>query len=224
MNTTTRHPIRNTTLALATLAALSFSGLAVAQSAPPVTGGASGPVPVRAEATVQRDVNQQKRIESGLQSGSLTTREAGALEREEAKVNHDQKAAMKDGKITAAEQARLKAEQDKVSKDIHTAKTNGVNGDPLSGSSQRMQGAVQRDVNQQQRVEAGLKDGSLTKREAAKLEGGQAHDERVQARAARNGHVGAGEAGAMNRAENHQSARIHGMRHNGQTRGASAPK
>ena len=32
---------------------------------------------------VQRDVNQQKRIEQGLQSGQLNTKEAGKLEREE---------------------------------------------------------------------------------------------------------------------------------------------
>ena len=36
--------------------------------------------------TVQRDVNQQQRIEQGLQSGQLNTREAGRLENEEARV------------------------------------------------------------------------------------------------------------------------------------------
>ena len=39
--------------------------------------------------TVQRDVNQQQRIEQGLQSGQLNTREASRLEREEAKVERD---------------------------------------------------------------------------------------------------------------------------------------
>ena len=33
--------------------------------------------------TVQRDANQQQRIEQGLQSGSLSTREAAKLEKEE---------------------------------------------------------------------------------------------------------------------------------------------
>ena len=33
--------------------------------------------------TVQRDVNQQQRIEQGLQSGQLTTREASRLEGED---------------------------------------------------------------------------------------------------------------------------------------------
>ncbi|TMH99296.1 MAG: hypothetical protein E6H43_14400, partial [Betaproteobacteria bacterium] len=40
--------------------------------------------------TVQRDVNQQERIEQGLKSGQLTTREAARLEGEEAKVERDQ--------------------------------------------------------------------------------------------------------------------------------------
>src|SRR6267142_1028111 len=37
--------------------------------------------------TVQRDVNQEKRIEQGLQDGKITTREAAILERDESKVD-----------------------------------------------------------------------------------------------------------------------------------------
>ena len=44
--------------------------------------------------TIQRDVNQQQRIEQGLQSGQLTTREAARLESEEARVERDQSRAM----------------------------------------------------------------------------------------------------------------------------------
>ena len=63
--------------------------------------------------TVQRDINQQQRIEQGLQSGALNTREASALEREESRVNQLQTQALKDGKITPAEQAQAqcRAEQ-----------------------------------------------------------------------------------------------------------------
>ena len=35
--------------------------------------------------TVQRDVNQQTRIENGLKDGSLSTKEAGRLERNKAR-------------------------------------------------------------------------------------------------------------------------------------------
>ena len=40
-----------------------------------------------AASTVQRDVNQEKRIEQGLQNGTITTREAALLQRDESKVD-----------------------------------------------------------------------------------------------------------------------------------------
>ena len=88
--------------------------------------------------TVQRDINQQQRIEQGLQSGALNTREASALEREESRVNQMQSQVLKDGKLTPAEKSRLNAAQDKVSGDIYAAKHNGVTGNPQSDSSKRM--------------------------------------------------------------------------------------
>ena len=72
--------------------------------------------------TVQRDVNQQERIEQGLKSGQLTTREASRLEREEAKVERDQARALRDGTLSPAEKARLAREQNKVSRDIYREK------------------------------------------------------------------------------------------------------
>ena len=56
--------------------------------------------PVFAQSTatdVQRDVNQQQRIENGLKSGQLNTREAAKLEHEEAKVDRAEANALKDG-------------------------------------------------------------------------------------------------------------------------------
>ena len=171
--------------------------------------------PVTAQTTVQRDVNQQQRIENGLQSGKITTREAGLLERDEAKVDKLQARDMKDGKLSPAERRQLRAAQNKASRDIKTAENNGVNGNPLSASSQRMQADVQRNVNQEKRVESGLQTGSLTKREAARLERGQAHVDGAEAHAAADGHVGAGEQKHVQHAENRQSARIHRAKTNG---------
>jgi len=180
---------------------------------------AQAPAPTPAQATVQRDVNQQQRIENGLQSGKLTTREAAALEREQSKVDKMQARDMKDGKVSAAERQRLAAAQNNVSRDIATAKNNGVNGNPLSASSQRMQADVQRNVNQEKRVEAGLANGSLTKREAARMEQGQARTDRAEARAGADGHVGTAEQAHVQRAENRQSARIHRAKTNAATAG-----
>jgi hypothetical protein len=162
-----------------------------------------------AQTTVQRDANQQQRIENGMQSGKITTREAGLLEREQAKVDHLQAKDMKDGRLSPAERRHLRAAQNKVSRDIKTAENNGVNGNSLSASSQRIQADVQRNVNQEKRIEAGLANGSPTQRETARLEQGQAHVDRVEAHAAADGHIGAGEQRHVQRAENHQRARIH---------------
>jgi hypothetical protein len=166
---------------------------------------------------VQRNINQQTRIEQGLQSGQLNTREAGRLEREEAGVERMEAKALKDGKLTDAEKARIDNAQNKVSQDIYREKHDAQTGNPNSASSQRMQADVQRNVNQQTRVEQGVQSGQLTNRETGKLERGQARDNRLQARAARDGHVGAGEQHRIQAAENHQSDRIWRKKHNDAT-------
>lgn len=198
---------------------IASAALALLTSAAMAQTPATTPAPVTAQTTVQRDVNQQQRIENGLQSGKITTREAGLLERDEAKVDKLQAKDMKDGKLSPAERRQLRAAQNKASRDIKTAENNGVNGNPLSASSQRMQADVQRNVNQEKRVENGLQTGALTKREAARLEQGQAHVDRAEAHAAADGHVGAAEQKRVQRAENHQSARIHRAKTNGVTAG-----
>lgn len=166
--------------------------------------------------TVQRDVNQQQRIEQGLQSGALSTQEAARLERQESRVDQMQTRALKDGTLTSTEQARLGRAQNKVSRDIHGAKHNGITGNPQSASSQRMQADVQRNVNQEQRIANGLSSGALTNHEAARLERGQSKVAQAQARAGRDGHVGAHEQAHVQRAENHQSRRIFRQKHDAQ--------
>jgi len=168
--------------------------------------------------TLQRDINQQERIEQGLKSGQLTTREAARLEREEAKVERDQARALRDGTLSPAEKARLAREQNKVSRDIYREKHDAQTGDPNSPSSQRMQADVQRDVNQQRRIEQGVASGELTNREAARLERGQARDNAAQARAGADGSVGPNEQRRLQRQENRQSRRIYREKHDAQQR------
>jgi hypothetical protein len=171
-----------------------------------------------AASTVQRDVNQEKRIEQGLQTGSITTREASVLERDESKVDRLQAKALKDGKLSDAERAKLKAAQDKASRDINTAEHNGINGNPLSATSQRAQADVQRNINQQTRIEQGVKNGSLTNHEVAKLERGQAKVDHREAVAGSDGHIGAKEQARIQHAENRQSKRIHREKTDAQVR------
>jgi hypothetical protein len=167
---------------------------------------------------VQRDVNQEKRIEQGLQSGQLTTREAGKLEKEEAQVNRAESNALKDGKLTAQEKARIQREQNQVSRDIYRQKHDAQVGNPNSASSKRMQADVQRNINQQSRIDQGINSGQLTNHEAAKLERGQARVDRKEARASADGHVGAAEQANIQSAENRQSKRIFRQKHDAQVR------
>ena len=190
--------IRLTAVA-AGLAACTITAAAIAQNAADV---------------VQRDVNQQNRIEQGLKSGQLTTKEAGKLEREESHIAKMESNAMRDGKMTNAEKRRIERAENNARRDIYREKHDAQTGNPNSASSQRMQTEVQRNANQEQRIENGIKDGSLTNREAANLERGQARVDRKEANAAANGHVGAGEQQSIQNAENHQSKRIHREKHN----------
>lgn len=189
-----------------------FSALAFASLALPVLAQTPG-------SEVQRDVVQQQRIENGLKSGQLTTREAARLEREEAHVDQAQTRALRDGTLSNAEKARIQNMQNKVSRDIRDQKHDAQVGNPNSASSRRMQADVQRNVNQEKRIEAGVQNGSLTNHDVAKLERGQAKAERKQFRAGRDGHVSAHEQKRLKRVEDRNSRHIHHQKHDDQVRG-----
>jgi len=163
---------------------------------------------------VQRNVDQQQRIEQGLQSGSLTTHEAAKLEQGEAHIDKMQSNALKDGTLSPAEKARIQKAQNAESRAIYKDKHNAHVGNPASASSQRMQKDVQRDINQQARIKQGVSSGQLTKRETASLEHGQARVNHKEAVAGADGHVGAAEQARVQNAENVQSDRIYRKKHN----------
>lgn len=171
-----------------------------------------------AASEVQRDINQQQRIQQGLKSGELTTREAARLEREEAAVSRMQSRALRDGTLTDAEKARIQNAQDRVSRDIYREKHDAQKGDPNSVSSRRMQADVQRNINQDRRIEQGIQSGELTNREVGKLQRGQARDEAREARAGADGFVGPNEQRRIQQAENRQSRQIYRQKHDQQTR------
>jgi len=65
-----------------------------------------------------REANQEARIDRGVASGALTTREAGRLERGEAHVDRMENRALADGTVTRQEQARLNQAQNVESRRI----------------------------------------------------------------------------------------------------------
>jgi hypothetical protein len=178
-------------------------------------------VPALAQTTsseVQRDVDQQQRIENGLQSGQLSTREAAKLEKGEANIEKMESKAEANGNLGNAEKQRIQRAQNKESQEIYRDTHNAQTGNPNSASSQRMQADVQRNVNQQQRIEQGVQSGQLTNREVGNLEKGQANVDRKEAHAGANGHVSANEQRNIQADENHQSRKIHKEKHNERVR------
>ena len=65
-----------------------------------------------------RQANQEKRIDLGVASGSLTTNEAAKLNKRETKIEADKLAAKADGQITPAERHKLNHELNQTSREI----------------------------------------------------------------------------------------------------------
>lgn len=93
-------------LGLAAALAVAFAAPAFAQTTSPTASD------------VQRNVNQQQRIEEGLKSGQLNTREAGKLERGEARIEKMEANAGQNGSVSAREQARITAAQNREGRAI----------------------------------------------------------------------------------------------------------
>ena len=70
----------------------------------------------------QREVNQQQRIEQGVNSGQLTPKETAKLEKGEAKIDKMEAKAKSDGKVTGKERKKLTKAQNKESKKIYKEK------------------------------------------------------------------------------------------------------
>jgi len=161
----------------------------------------------------QRELNQQQRIGLGVENGSLTARETSRLEKQESAINKQEAKMKSDGKLTAAERARLTREQNGLSRRIYAQKHDAQRQtrvhDEVS-ARQRMQ---------QDRIGQGIKSGSLTAGEAAKLEHNEArlnrevHHDRIDG-----GGLSTGEKAKINAQQNAMSKRIYGKKHNGRAR------
>lgn len=97
-----------------TLAALILAApLAVFAQTPPA------PSTPRAD---QRQINQERRIDQGVQSGSLTQKEAARLDRGQEHVQNVEDKVKADGKVTPKERARLEHAEDKQSRKVYREK------------------------------------------------------------------------------------------------------
>ena len=88
----------------------------------------------------------------------------------------------------------------------------------ISVSAQSTPGVDNRQHRQQKRIKQGLKNGSLTKREAAKLEAGQAKTRKMERKAKADGTVTESERAKLQHRENKTSKKIYHQKHDNQTR------
>lgn len=100
--------------------ALVLGALFCATSVFAQTAGTTTTAPLtRAE---QRQANQQKRINQGVNSGQLTQKEAARLEKRNDKIDNEIEAAKSDGKVTKGERRKIEAHQDATSRAIYKQK------------------------------------------------------------------------------------------------------
>lgn len=90
----------------------------------------------------QRQINQQQRIEQGVQSGSLTNREANHLEKAQDRIQSMEDKAKSDGNVTAQERKRLQQAENVQSRHIYNQKhdrQHDFNHDGMNDRAQRRQ-------------------------------------------------------------------------------------
>src|SRR5271169_2221294 len=117
----------------------------------------------------QRKENQQDRIANGIQSGQLTAGETKNLETKEAGINKEENnmRAADNGKLTSADRTKLNNQQNHMSNQIYQDKHNANTAH--YGNNE----VGQRRENQQDRIANGVRNGSLTAGQTAKLENQQ---------------------------------------------------
>ena len=189
-------------LALAGFIAAAFGTAAHAQEAP-------------VNQDVQRNVNQQQRIENGIKDGQLTTREAAQLEQGQAHVDRMEQRDLKRGPLTSQEQAQIQHAENVQSHDIYRDTHNGRTQNPNSASSRRMAADVQRNVNQEKRIDQGVRSGSLNDHQVANLQGREAHVDHLEHNAGADGHVSRNEQRHIQHTENRDSRAIHRQKNAG---------
>ena len=108
----------NIRMMMATLAVAALPGVVIAQTTAPATT----PSDARGARIDQRQANQDKRIDNGVQSGQLNQREARRLDKGQARVDNMENRANADGKVTRREARRIERAQDTQSARIYRQK------------------------------------------------------------------------------------------------------
>jgi hypothetical protein len=168
----------------------------------------------------KRMSNQEQRIDQGIQSGSLTPREAGRLEGEQAKIQQTEERMKSDGQLTPQERQRLTNMQNRASSDIYRQKHDAQTANVGAGSTSsnvndpRIQKRMQ---NQEQRINQGVQSGSLTPKEAGRLDAQQARIKQEEERMKSDGNLSPQEREHLTNMQNRASGNVYRQKHDAQT-------
>jgi predicted carbohydrate-binding protein with CBM5 and CBM33 domain len=196
-----------TALTFAAVLTAGISGAAMAQT----TDDPNVPGHPRINEIDQRLENQQDRIDAGVKDGQINAKQEARDDAIDSKVSQQLSAdeAKNGGHITKAEDVQLNKELNLDSKDIYDQRHEDVPGHPrISEIDQRLE-------NQQDRIDAGVKDGQINAKQEARDD---AIDSKVSQQlsadeAKDDGHITKGEQEQMNRELNVDSRQIYRQRH-----------
>jgi hypothetical protein len=159
----------------------------------------------------QRKENQQDRIANGVQDGQLTAGETKNLETDEAGINKEERTMRSedDGKLTSADRTTLNNQQNKMSNQIYQDKHNANTAH--YGNNE----VGQRRENQQDRIANGIRNGSLSAGQTARLENHEQgiNHEVAGMRQANGGRLTGADRRAVNQQQNRVSRQIYNKKH-----------
>jgi len=161
----------------------------------------------------ERQRNQQQRIRQGVRSGELTGVEAARLRRQEAQIKlNEARARQSGGEFTPQERARIQRQLDRESQNIYQQKHDAQDRNPNNSINERQQ-------NQRERIQQGVRSGELTPVEAARIRRQEAQIRLNEARARQSGgEFTPQERARIQRQLNRESRRIYRQKHDAQDR------
>jgi len=168
--------------------------------------------PALAQSVDDRLSNQAERISEGIRDGSLTPAEAARLQREQARIGREEQRFKADGSLSPSERRRLMRDEERASRDIWRERhDNQGTMVPTPWVDGRLQ-------NEQRRIDAGVGDGSLTEREARRLQAGENRIAAEEQRFKSDGTFTPRERQKTLHDESRLSRQIYRQRHDGQRR------
>jgi CRISPR/Cas system-associated endoribonuclease Cas2 len=139
--------------------------------------------------------NQDHRIGQGVTTGALTPKETGRLQTEQARIQQAEERMKSDGNLTTKERQRLNTMQNKADGDIYTQNHDSQTAHVTPPAAPTVR---QRQQNQQQRVQQGVRSGELTPQEVGRLEAEQARIQQSKERMRSDGELTGAERQKLN--------------------------